>query len=121
MNVWYNAIERDAWIEKNCRTCFQVDEARKRVTGDGPGCPHLLRAEQNKLPTPWKKRRNAVMGETYTCADYLKQPPVNRRGVAPADTPSMLDVPEAERNLVPVEGWPDWAAEARRQKGGDHA
>lgn len=117
--VWQNNIERDAWVEKHCRVCYQPDEALRRITGDGPGCPHLARAEQNKLPTPWTRRRNAVMGETYRCSDFQKRPAVNRRGTAVEDQP-MLDVEPIDRLLVPVEGWPDFRAEARKAKEGDH-
>jgi hypothetical protein len=119
--IWLNEIEKNAFIESNCLRCFQPDEALKRITDAGPGCPHLARAENNKMPNAWTRRRNAVMGETYRCSDFQKQPAVNRRGKADVDIEPMLDIAPAERHLVPVEGWPDWAAEGRKQKGGDHA
>jgi hypothetical protein len=118
--VWLNNIERDAWVEKNCRVCFQPDEALKRITDAGPGCPHLARAEKNKMPNAWTRRRNAVMGETYRCADFQKQPAVNRRPKADVEIEPMLDVDPAERHLVPVDGWPDYKAEQRKTKEGDH-
>jgi putative SOS response-associated peptidase YedK len=119
--VWQHPVERDAWVEKNCRVCFQADEARKRVTGTGPGCPHLARGDENKMPKPWTRRRNAVWGETYRCAEFLDQPPVNRRTVSVEETPPMFDDIEAvDRNLVPVEGWPDWKAEERARKSKDN-
>jgi hypothetical protein len=118
--VWRNDIERDAWMEKNCRVCFQPDEARRRVAGDGPGCPHLARAAENKLPTPWKLRRNAVMGETYKCEAFIAKPPVNRRGTTTEEIEPMLEVEPTDRNLVPVDNWPDYRAEARKAKEGDH-
>lgn len=89
--VWLNDIERDAWVEKNCRVCFQGDEAMKRITGDGPGCPHLARAQDGKLPTPWTRRRNAVMGETYRCAEYAPKPAVNRRGTVVEEIEPLFD------------------------------
>lgn len=118
--VWQNDIERDAWVEKHCRVCFQPDEALKRITNSGPGCPYLARAEHNKLPTVWTLRRNAVMGEKYKCDAFMKQPAVNRRPQALAIDDPMLDVEPAERHLVPVEGWPDWKALQRNTKEGDH-
>jgi hypothetical protein len=118
--VWHNDIERNAWVEKNCRVCFQRDEALKRITNTGPGCPHLARAGQNKLPTPWTRRRNAVIGETYRCAELQKQPPVNRRGKTTVDIEPMIDINPEDRHLVPVDGWPDYAAEQRKSKEGDH-
>lgn len=120
--VWANDIERNAWVEKNCRVCFQPDEALARVTG-GPkthGCPHLLRSLINKMPQPWKRRRNAPIGETYKCEAFMAKPPVNRRGVSTEETPPMLDVEPDDYTLIPVEGWPDYRAEARKQKEGDH-
>jgi putative SOS response-associated peptidase YedK len=118
--VWANSIERDAWVERHCRVCFQPDEALRRITGDGPGCPHLARAEQNKPPTPWTRRRNAVMGETYRCSEFQKRPAVNRRGKADVEVEPMLEVEPVDRALVPVDGWPDWRAEQRKGKEGDH-
>jgi putative SOS response-associated peptidase YedK len=117
--VWSHPIEEAAWHEKWCRVCFQPDESSKRITGDGPGCPHLARAAEGKLPTPWKKRRNAAYGDTYRCEAFLKQPAVNRRATVAEDVP-MLSVDEGERYLVPVDGWPDFKAEMRKQKEGDH-
>ena len=144
--VWYNAVERDAFIERTCARCFQVDEAQKRLTGDGPGCPHLARAEQNKLPHPWTRRRNAVMGDTYRCAEFAPKAPVNRRPVVEDETPPMLEIDNIgctkadngdvclcddvrecgnaypkERHPVPVDGWPDFRGEQRKPKKGDHA
>ena len=118
-DIWRNDIERAAWVERNCRVCYQPDEARARLT-DQHGCPHLMRSLQNKLPTPWKRRRNAPLGETYKCEAFIKQPPVVRRGKAVDQTVPMLDAEPEDYNLVPVEGWPDWRAEARKQKEGDH-
>lgn len=114
--VWHNDIERDAFIETQCRRCFQPDEARKRVMETGPGCPHLVRANDNKMPRVWTKRRNAAMGETYKCDDRIDKPPVNRRGNAPADTPEMFDVEPRDVDFVPVDGWPTAEAFGKAKK-----
>lgn len=119
--VWHNDIERDAWMEKHCRVCCQFAETIKRITGDGPGCPHLIRAEAGRLPAVWKKRRNAAMGDTYKCDEFLNKPPVNRRAVSREQSLPLFDVEPAAPVLVPVDGWPDWRADARKQKDGDHA
>lgn len=118
-DVWRNDIERAAWVESNCRVCFQQDEARARLTNQH-GCPHLMRSLTNKLPTPWKRRRNAVLGETYKCEAFIAKPPVNRHGTVVEEIEPMLDVDPADRNLIPVEGWPDYAALQRKAKEGDH-
>jgi hypothetical protein len=118
--VWHNDVERDAWVERHCRVCFEPNEAMRRITGDGPGCPHLARADLNKLPTPWTRRRNTVMGETYRCADFAPKPGVNRRRVSTEETPPLLGVPSEDRHLVPVDGWPDYQAMQRKSTQGEH-
>lgn len=110
--VWINPIEEAAWREKWCRRCFQPDEAMKRVLDRGEGCPHLLRAAGDKLPKAWKRRRDAVMGDTYICDDHLDKPPVNRRKSKPCVTESLFDdtLPQQSYRLIPVETWPDYRA-----------
>ena len=121
MPVWRTETERDAWVERNCRVCFQPDEAALRVLNKPPGCPHRVRGDQGKMPQVWKKRRNAVIGETYACAAFVKEPPTAARRSAPADTAPLFDDPGPdEYRLVPVEGWRDFRAEARKQADGDH-
>lgn len=118
--IWANQIERDAWAEKWCRTCFQHDEAIKRITGEGPGCPHLARGDDNKMPTPWTRRRNATYGDTYRCDEHAIKPPVSRRGKTVEDIEPMFDIESDDRHLVPVDGWPDYIADQRKSKQGDH-
>lgn len=118
--VWANAIEEAAFRESRCARCFQPDEARKRITEQGDGCPHLARAATGRMPKVWTRRRNAVMGDTYRCDDYTDKPATNRRGTAPADTVPMLEPEPDDYRLIPVEGWPDYRAEARKTKEGDH-
>lgn len=114
--VWINKVERDAWVECHCAHCFQPDQALKRVTGKGDGCPLLASADNNRLPTQWTRRRNAVMGDTYKCSEYLKQPPVNRRAKSAEQPEPMIQVEPDDYNLVPVDGWPDYRAEARKKE-----
>lgn len=73
------------------------------------------------MPKPWTRRRNAVWGETYRCDEFTPQPPATRRRTADEATlPMFDDLEAADRNLVPVDTWPDYRAEARKQKEGDH-
>lgn len=94
----------------------------KRVTGAGPGCPHLLRAADGKLPKAWTLRRTAAMGETYRCADRQAKPPVNRRKKAAVEDVPMFDAPAEPVGFVPVEGWPSAAdfGKAAKDEEGDH-
>jgi hypothetical protein len=120
--VWYNDVERDAWVEKHCRICHQPDQVLARIHDDGrPGCPYLARSMQNKMPTCWTRRRNAVMGDTFRCAAFIDKPPVNRRPVSNEETPPMFDdIEPDDYRLVPVDGWEDFRGK-KKTKGGDHA
>lgn len=86
---WRDSVERDAWVERNCRVCFQPDEARKRITGSGEGCPLLKQADRGELPAAWERRRNPALGETYKCDQFLKQP----QTVARNENRGFIDLP----------------------------
>lgn len=121
--VFYNDIERNAFIESHCDRCHFAPRAQHRIDPTKPDCPHLERAAADKMPKVWTKRRNVVMGDTYKCADELARPPVNRRGKAPADTIRMFEAPVLDIGLVPVENWPsaeDFGRKSKNDKG-DHA
>lgn len=119
--VWANPIEEAAFRESTCRQCFQPDEAQHRVLGTGEGCPHLAKAAADKLPKVWTRKRLPVLGKTYKCDDFRGKPKTTRRRSQAAITEPLLDLePDDGRVLVPVDGWPDWAAEERKTKGGDH-
>jgi hypothetical protein len=123
MTIWTHVVERDAFIEKNCSGCFQPAQARKRLTGLGDGCPHLIRADTMKSPSPaWTKRRNASFGDTYRCADQMLRPPSTQRRTAAADTGSMFDdIEEQDYTYVPLPeeyNWPE--RPASKSKEGDH-
>jgi hypothetical protein len=107
MKVWANDVEEAAWREKWCDRCFQQAEAEKRIHSIGDGCPLLLMAAHGVPPAEWKKRRNAVMGDTYICSQHLKRTAVLRRRVVEDKTIPLFDPPEHDGDVyVPVEGWP---------------
>lgn len=113
--VWANPIEEAAWREKWCRRCFQQSEVMKRVMGTGDGCPLLIQATRGALPTQWKRRRNAIMSDTYKCSEYLDQPKVNRRAKSDEPDIPMFNLEPHEAPLIPVDGWPDWKAQRRER------
>lgn len=121
MSVFASTHEERAWRDTWCHRCFQPDEALKRVVGDGPGCPLLKIAEGGTVPEQWTLRRRAEMGNRYRCADFIKRPPVARKGrVEELPQEELFDMPEqTEKLLVPVDGWPDYAAQ-QRKGGADH-
>jgi hypothetical protein len=116
----FSALELDMFVEVTCSRCFQPDEAAKRVLGSGDGCPLLKRARNGQMPGKWTRRRGEALGSTFKCAEYAPSAPTARRKRAVAEDVPMFDPEPVERLLVPIEGWPDYAAEARRQRDGDH-
>lgn len=120
--IWLNPVEEAAFREKTCARCYQPDEARKRI-GQGDGCPLLASAAAGVLPTQWTPRRNAVMGDTYHCAARVNKPPsIRRKHTSDEQTESLFEVEPVDDGtlLVPVDGWPDYRAEQRKNKEGDH-
>lgn len=108
------------FIEHTCVGCFQPDEAAKRVTGTGEGCPLLRRAAAGRFPGKWKRRRNGALGETFKCEEYQAKPAPSRRSrrqIEPNELQDSLfgDVDAQDRLLVPVDGWPDYRAQERRK------
>lgn len=116
----FSPLELEMFEMHTCIKCFQPDEARHRVTGAGPGCPLLRRARRGQLPGKWKRRRFGPLGHTFTCEDFADRPASVKRTRAPAEDVPMFEPPAAERNLIPVDGWPDYRARARKAKDGEH-
>ena len=117
--VWRNDVERAAFVESNCDRCFQPDESKARIRGQH-GCPYLAASVGGKLPAVWTRRRNAVMGQTYRCSEFIDKPPTTRRRPTMADTIPLFDVEAEPCVLVPVDGWPDFRASETQSKETEH-
>jgi hypothetical protein len=105
------------WQEHWCGTCFQPDEAARRLFDRGGGCPILAQALGGAVPAEWKSRpdRGSKPGalDVYSCGRYRDRPAIYRRPRAKATgiQQSLFgDLEPAERALVPIAGWPDYAA-----------
>lgn len=119
----FSELELNLFVENTCSRCFQPDEANKRVLGVGGGCPILKRARRGQMSSAWKRKRNSGLGNTFECALFTPNPPSTRRKTVVVETEPLFDTTPYctdPVNLVPVEGWPDYRAEARRQREGDH-
>lgn len=116
----FTDLELNLFVENTCSGCFQPDEVNKRVLGKGDGCPVLKRARRGQMSSAWKRRRNGALGNTFDCLLYTPTPPTTRRKTAACETESLFDAPAEPKLLVPVEGWPDYRAEAAKDKAGDH-
>lgn len=122
MTLFPNQTARDVWRGHWCERCFQPDEAAKRLHDRGPGCPIIAKAlERDRKPVEWvRNARAATMSVAYGCNAFMKRPAVNRRATTECVTESLFDDEpiHVTRNLVPVEGWPDYRAKGN---GTDHA
>src|SRR5262245_46321794 len=103
-----------------CDACCNYGEKARREYGHPTeGCPILRLAAQGVRPPQWRRFR----GE-WRCTDFLARPPVSQprktRSTA-VDEPPMFDAEQQDRTLVAVDGWPDYRAESRRAKDGNHA
>jgi hypothetical protein len=117
---------RGIWTERWCDTCCQPDEVAKRLAGAGVGCPIIAKAVlSDRKPREWDRNNRAqTMDAAYKCNAYTHRPPVNRRAKANDETLSLFaedELDHADGHLVPVDGWPDYRARGRKDKGGAHA
>lgn len=124
MTLFYSPTAAAIWREKWCDRCVQPDEVNRRDHGVGTGCPILAKAARtDRKPPEWDRNTGAkTMDAAYRCNAFLSQPAVLRRGTADDMTASMFDVEPAEgRDLIPVDGWPDYQALERKPSKGEHA
>lgn len=99
--LFRNRTHQDIWIARWCHTCFQPDEAQRRLQGKPTMCPILNRAlvsiEQGKprKPEQWERTRHDEMEKSIKCEAYQPIPPVaGRRDAADEDVPMFdIDIP----------------------------
>lgn len=111
MTVFKTPTHQDIWIEANCHTCFQPDEAARRLHGKDTECPIIKRYNRTgKKPKAWDRTRSTELSKTITCRSYLARPEAVRRGVVnefDQQQDSLFDIPTHEAHFVRVEGWPE--------------
>lgn len=109
MTLFRNDTHRELWRQRWCETCYQPDEAARRIQHKQARCPIWARAMQSdRKPKEWDRMPRAdQMIRTIRCNEYAPQPPVIRRDKAVGEDQPMFDVEPADAKLVPVEGWPD--------------
>lgn len=94
-----------------CETCFEPNEAARRIAGSNTQCPIQKRAlDTGRKPVQWDRTRSKDMETSIRCNEYQPRPKSTARGTANEfDVPqdSLFDVKHGAYHLVPVEGWPD--------------
>jgi hypothetical protein len=111
MTLFRSNNHRDIWRERWCDTCFQPDEAARRIQGKDVECPIWAKAmKEDRKPPQWDRNtRTDEVWRMIKCNSYTPKPPINRRERAIAEDVPLFDVtPYAvDIGFVPVEGWPD--------------
>jgi hypothetical protein len=113
MTLFRNQTHQEIWIEHWCHTCFQPDEAARRLQGKDTCCPILARAlkpDRKTLPKEWQKMpRTEEMTRSIKCTAHEDNPPRTRRRVAEnQDVPLFDETPyKTDVGFVPVDGWPE--------------
>lgn len=119
MTLFRNNTHKEVWQQRWCRTCFQPDEAARRIQGKETQCPIWEKAmSTDRKPVQWDRNtRTDEMEKSIKCNSYAPKPPITSRDKAIAEDVAMFDVEPHEVHMVPVEGWP----ERPTKDGVDHA
>lgn len=118
--LFRNNTHQEMWRQRWCETCFQPEEAARRLQGKDTQCPIWKRAlHTNRKAPEWdRNNRTDELWRTIKCNSYTSKPPIIKRAKAVTeDVPLFDETPyKVDVGFVPVEGWPD-----RPQKDGvDH-
>lgn len=122
MTLFKNQTHQEVWQQRWCGTCFQPDEAARRLHGKNTQCPIWAHAiSTGRKPVQWDRMARAdQMDRTIRCNTYQDSPSVTRRPVAENEgVPLFDDTPfKTDVGFVPVDGWPE---KPRKKHGTDHA
>lgn len=128
MTLFRSNTHQEIWRQRWCETCFQPEEAQRRLMGKDAVCPIWEKAMRtNRKPVEWDRKPRATdMDRTIKCNEHTPKPPIKRRpgfgmkvaGGGPLDVPLFDVTPyKTDVGFVPVEGWPNKPG----AEGTDHA
>jgi hypothetical protein len=126
MTLFKNSTHQEIWRQRWCETCFQPQEAQRRIQGKDTVCPFWAQAlRTGRTPVVWDRMPRAdEMERSIRCNEYAPKPPrivgSSSFGVV-MDAEPLFAVDDlhhhGDAHFIPVEGWPD-----RRTSGEvDHA
>jgi hypothetical protein len=109
MTLFRNQTHQDIWRQRWCETCFQPDEAQRRLQGKDTECPIWGQAlRTGRKPVLWDRNPRAdEMERQIRCNAYQGRPAVAKKVAAPVEDVPMFDVEPAQARYVPVPGLPD--------------
>lgn len=121
MTLFRSQVHQEIWRQRWCETCFQPDEAARRLYGKDSVCPIWERAiRTNRKPVQWDRKPRATdMDRTIKCNEHASKPPITKRPSVKTEDVPLFDVTpyKTDVGFVPVEGWPDRPG----AEGTDHA
>jgi hypothetical protein len=112
MTLFRSQTHQEIWQMRWCHTCFQPDEAARRLHGKTDSvCPIWEKAMRtDRKPVEWDRKPRATdMDRTITCNSHTSEPPIIKRAKAVVeDVPLFDETPyKIDVGFVPVEGWPE--------------
>lgn len=111
MTLFRSDTHQELWRQRWCETCFQPDEAARRLMDKESVCPIWERAlRTGRKPVQWDRNPRAdEMVRLIRCNEYTDRPPVTRRAVADTEDQPMFDVTPYATDVgyIPVPGWPE--------------
>jgi len=110
MTLFRNSTHQEMWRQHWCETCFQPDEAARRIQGKATQCPIWEKAMRTgRKPPEWDRMPRAdEMVKTIRCNEHTPRPPINKRAPSNEITEPLFDVTpyKIDVGYVPVDGWP---------------
>jgi len=109
MTPFRSNTHREIWRQRWCYTCFQPDEAARRIQHKDTVCPIWAKAMRTGLePVEWDRTRSDEMEKSIKCNAYEPRPATVKRDKQFDDVPMFDVTPYAvDVGFVPVENWPD--------------
>lgn len=125
--LFKNNTHQEVWRQRWCETCFQPDEATRRIQGKDTQCPIWAAAMRSgRKPVAWERMPRAdEMERSIRCNAYEAKPALTKintpsnpllRNVEPLF--AVDDLHHHGNTFVPIEGWPNRSADS---DGVDHA
>src|ERR1700733_10075998 len=85
MTLFRNTTHQEVWRQRWCETCFQPQEAQRRIQGKDTQCPHWEQAMRNgRKPVVWDRMPRAdEMERTIKCNAYQDKPALTKKPRSP--------------------------------------
>jgi hypothetical protein len=80
MTLFKTQTHLEVWQMRWCHTCFQPDEAQRRLQGKDTVCPIWEKAiRTGRKPVQWDRVKTDLMEHTIRCNAYEQRPALTRQ------------------------------------------